>query len=92
MPKVWAAGAHKLVVDFCEVGGGEAFRLRYQGPDSGGGNRPIPTWALKRDAKALPGRRLQCVESARELHEVVAVWMSSSAGLDKIVQNFVVTA
>ena len=43
------AGRHKLVVDMCEVGGGEAFKMRYKGPDTGNRKITIPKRVLKHE-------------------------------------------
>ena len=41
------AGTHHLVVEMCEMGGGEAFKMRYEGPDTGGSKVAVPASALK---------------------------------------------
>ena len=50
--KMLKPGAHELVVDMCEMGGGEVFKMRWQGPDSGNSKVKIPAAALKHE-KAL---------------------------------------
>ena len=42
-------GAHKLVVDMCEMGGGEVLKMRYQGLDSHNHKVKIPKKVLKHD-------------------------------------------
>ena len=63
-------GAHEIVVDMCERGGGEVFKMRWKGPDSGNSKVKIPATALKHEKapsrifctagfkafKSLPGR------------------------------------
>ena len=51
--KFLPAGSHKLVVDMCEVDGGEVFKMRYQGPDTGNSKIAVPESALQHDIKAL---------------------------------------
>ena len=50
--KFLPAGVHSLVVDMCEMGGHEAFKMRYQGPDTGNSKITVPTSALKHDIQA----------------------------------------
>ena len=50
--KFLPAGVHSLVVDMCEMGGHEAFKVRYQGPDTGNSKITVPMSALKHDTKA----------------------------------------
>ncbi|CAE7209493.1 rsgI3 [Symbiodinium microadriaticum] len=42
-------GAHEIVVDMCEMGGGEVFKMRWKGPDSGNSKVKIPAAVLKHD-------------------------------------------
>ncbi|CAE7787575.1 unnamed protein product, partial [Symbiodinium sp. CCMP2456] len=42
-------GAHEIVVDMCEMGGGEVFKMRWKGPDSGNSKVKIPATALKHE-------------------------------------------
>ncbi|CAE7845121.1 rsgI3, partial [Symbiodinium necroappetens] len=42
-------GAHEIVVDMCEMGGGEVLKMRWKGPDSGNSKVKIPTAVLKHD-------------------------------------------
>ena len=46
-------GVHDLVVDMCEMGGGEVFKMRWQGPDSGNSKVKIPAKALKHPKAGL---------------------------------------
>ena len=52
-----AAGVHSLVVDMCEVGDGEVFKMSYQGPDTGNSKITVPTSALKHSVKARTGKQ-----------------------------------
>ena len=52
-----AAGVHSLVVDMCELGGGEVFKMRYQGPDTGNSKITVPMSALKHSVKARTGNQ-----------------------------------
>ena len=55
-------GVHNLVVDMCEVGGGEVFKMRYQGPDSDNDKVTVPKWALKHRVQArFLDRILLCI-------------------------------
>ena len=51
--KFLAAGSHKLAVEMCDVSGGEVFKMRYQGPDTGNSKIAVPESALQHDIKAL---------------------------------------
>ena len=42
-------GAHDIVVDMCERGGGEVLKMRWKGPDSGNSKVKIPATALKHE-------------------------------------------
>ena len=42
-------GAHEIVVDMCERGGGEVFKMRWKGPDSGNSKVKIPAAVLKHE-------------------------------------------
>ena len=42
-------GYHLVGVDMCEKGGGEAMKLRYQGPDTGNRKVKVPQSALKHE-------------------------------------------
>ena len=53
-----AADVHKLVVEMCEVDGGEVFKMQYQGPDTRNSKIAVPKWALKHATKALHAPRL----------------------------------
>ncbi|CAE7294515.1 rsgI3 [Symbiodinium microadriaticum] len=58
--KFLGPGVHRLVVDMCEMGGGEAFKLRYEGPDTGNSKVMIPTSALKHEVKPFFADGLDC--------------------------------
>eukprot|EP00439_Symbiodinium_sp_Y106_P027387 s4769_g3.t1 len=45
--KFLGPGLHRLVVDMCEVGGHENFKVRYSGPDTGNHKVTIPASVLK---------------------------------------------
>ena len=51
--KFLGPNVHSLVVERCAVGGGEAFKMRYEGPDTGNSKITVPMSAIKHDAKAL---------------------------------------
>eukprot|EP00439_Symbiodinium_sp_Y106_P033651 s2404_g4.t1 len=42
-------GAHEIMVDMCEMGGGEVLKMRWKGPDSGNSKVKIPAAVLKHD-------------------------------------------
>ena len=48
-----AGGSHHLVVDYCNNGGGHAFKMRFEGPDSRGNKVEVPASALKHELKAF---------------------------------------
>ena len=52
--KFLPAGLHNLVVDMCEMGGHEIFKMRYQGPDTGNSKITVPKFALKHAQARLP--------------------------------------
>ncbi|CAE7264387.1 dlpC [Symbiodinium natans] len=45
--KKYKAGSHPLVVDMCELGGGEVLKMRYKGPDTGNSKKTVPKSALR---------------------------------------------
>ena len=56
-------GKHKLAVNFCEMGGGEILKMRYEGPDTGNSKITVPKSALRYEKEqALPSA------SAQDLH------------------------
>ncbi|CAE7630192.1 rsgI3, partial [Symbiodinium microadriaticum] len=57
--KYLSAGIYELVVEMCEKGGGEAFKVRYEGPDTGGSKVTVPASALKHEHKRL-AEGLEC--------------------------------
>jgi len=48
-------GAHDIVVDMCERGGGEVLKMRWKGPDSGNSKVKIPATALKHEKAMVKG-------------------------------------
>ncbi|CAE7703127.1 unnamed protein product, partial [Symbiodinium pilosum] len=48
-----SSGTHQLVVDMCEVKGGEEFKMKYVGPDTNGKKFTVPSKALKHEIKPL---------------------------------------
>ena len=44
-----SAGTHHLVVEMCEMGGGENLKMRYEGPDTGGSKVAVPASVLKHE-------------------------------------------
>ena len=46
-------GAHDIVVDMCERGGGEVLKMRWKGPDSGNSKSKIPAAVLKHKKAVL---------------------------------------
>ena len=54
-----SAGTHELVVEMCEMGGGEVFKMRYEGPDTGNSKVTVPASALTRKHKNL-AEGLEC--------------------------------
>ncbi|CAE7940333.1 unnamed protein product, partial [Symbiodinium necroappetens] len=57
--KYLSAGIYELVVEMCEMGGGEALKVRYEGPDTGGSKVTVPASALKHEHKRL-AEGLEC--------------------------------
>ncbi|CAE7326571.1 unnamed protein product [Symbiodinium sp. CCMP2592] len=54
-----AEGSHNLVVEMCEMGGGENFKMRYEGPDTGNSKVAVSASVLKHELKFFePG--LEC--------------------------------
>ncbi|CAE7525385.1 unnamed protein product [Symbiodinium natans] len=61
---IWLnAGKHTLVLDMCEVGGGEVLKLRYQGPDTGNRKITIPKSALLKPGKAASNARVEGMDT-----------------------------
>ncbi|CAE6937525.1 dlpC [Symbiodinium sp. KB8] len=54
----YTAGAHKLVVDMCERGGGEVLKMRYKGPDTGNSKKAVPKSALRLPMQKCKGTLL----------------------------------
>ena len=56
--KFLGTNIHRLVVEMCELGGHEVFKMQYQGPDTHNSKITVPKWALKHATKALHAPRL----------------------------------
>mmetsp|Transcript_75246 Transcript_75246/g.176575 ORF Transcript_75246/g.176575 Transcript_75246/m.176575 type:complete len:264 (+) Transcript_75246:66-857(+) len=54
----YTAGAHKLVVDMCEYGGGEVLKMQYKGPDTGNSKKAVPKSALRLPMQKCKGTLL----------------------------------
>ncbi|CAE7654969.1 Aebp1, partial [Symbiodinium necroappetens] len=53
------AGKHRLTADMCEHGGGEVFKVMYQGPDTGNRKIKIPKEALLKPGQASGTSKMQ---------------------------------
>eukprot|EP00439_Symbiodinium_sp_Y106_P057072 s365_g8.t1 len=47
-------GAHEIRVEMCENYGGQVFKMRYQGPDTGNSKVKVPAAVLKHEKKLVP--------------------------------------
>ena len=56
--KSLSVGAHHVVLDMCEMGGGQNFKFHYQGPDTGVAKVKVPSSVLRHEAKAQWGAML----------------------------------
>ncbi|CAE7754136.1 unnamed protein product, partial [Symbiodinium pilosum] len=56
--KSLSVGAHHVVLDMCEMGGGQNFKFHYQGPDTGVAKVKVPSSVLRHEAKLSDG--LEC--------------------------------
>ena len=63
--KLLSSGAHELIVDFCEAGGGERLYVHYEGPDTSNSKVTIPKEDLKHRKAHPQGWGGECFFAAR---------------------------